>query len=101
MHWYPNLAFGGRSLNSHEMRYPPFEKEALAVISGIRHFHHYLYGREFTVYTDNTAVTWFYSQKEPKGRVARWIMYLLQYKFDIKYRQESNTETLMEYQEYR
>ena len=81
------IAFGGRALNSHEMKYPTFEKEALAVIAGIKHYHHYLYGRHFTVYTDNTAVTWLYSQKEPKGRVARWIMYLLQYDFDIKYRQ--------------
>ena len=81
------IAFGGRALNSPEARYPTFEKETLAVVSGIKHFHHYLYGRSFTVYTDNTAVTWLFSQKEPKGRVTRWIMYLLQYSFDIKYRQ--------------
>ena len=59
------IAFGGRALNIHEERYPTFEKEALAVVSGIKHFHHYLYGRSFSVYTDNTAVTWLYAQKEP------------------------------------
>ena len=32
------------------------------------------------------CVTWLYDQKQPKGRIARWIMYLLQYKFEIKYR---------------
>ena len=48
------IAFGGRALNSHEARFPTFKKKALAVVSGIKHFHHYLYGRSFTVYTDNT-----------------------------------------------
>ena len=73
-------------MNKHEINYPVYEKEALAVVAGIKHFHHYIYGRQFTVLCDNTAVTWLYDQKQPKGRIARWIMYLLQYKFEIKYR---------------
>ena len=83
------IAFGGRTLNKHEINYSVYEKEGLAVISGIKHFHHYLYGRHFTIWTDNTAVTWLYSQKEPKGKLARWIMSLLEYDFTVKYRKGS------------
>ena len=75
------IAFGGRALNKHEKNYSVYEKESLSVLSAIKHFHHYLYGRHFTVYCDNTAVTWLFSQKEPRGRVARWIMSLMEYDF--------------------
>ena len=83
------IVFGGRAFKTHEIRYSVFEKEAFAVVAGIKHFHLYLYGRSFTVFTDNTPFTWLYSQKEPKGRVGRWIMYLLRYTFYVKYRQGS------------
>ena len=80
------IAFGGTSLNKHQILYPTHQKELLAVLSGIKHFHHYLYGRHFTVYCDNTAVSWLFAQKEPKGRIARWVLSLLEYDFTVKYR---------------
>ena len=81
------IAFGGRSLNKHEVNYSVYEKEGLAVVSGIKYFHHYLYGRPFTVFCDNTAVTWLFAQKQPVGRICRWICSLMEYDFTIKYKQ--------------
>ena len=80
------IAYAGRSLNSHERNYSINELEALAVVSAIEYFHVYLYGRKFKVYTDNSSITWLYKQKQPRGRLARWILKLMMYTFDIIYR---------------
>ena len=57
------IAYGGRSLNKHERNYSVNELESLAVLSGVTYFHVYLYGRKFTIYTDNSAITWLYNKK--------------------------------------
>ena len=80
------IAYAGRSLNPHERNYSVNELEALAVISGIKHFSVYLYGRKFKVFTDNSSITWLYSQKQPKGRISRWILKLQEYDFDIVFK---------------
>lgn len=36
------IAYGGRSLNKHERKYPISEHEGLAIIEGIKTFHVYL-----------------------------------------------------------
>ena len=68
------IAYAGRTLNKFERNYSVNELEALSVVEGIKHFHVYLYGRPFKVFTDNSSITWLYRQKEPKGRIARWIL---------------------------
>ena len=61
------------------------EKEALAVVTTMKHFRVYLLGRKFHVITDNSALRWLYSL-EPKGRIARWIMDLQEFDFDVRHR---------------
>ena len=59
MHVYPNgtrrpiIAYASRTLNEHEMRYGQIDKEALAIMFGLKRFHLYLYGRHFTILTDH------------------------------------------------
>ena len=77
------MQYAGRSLNKHERNYSVNELEALAVISEIKDFNVYLYGRKFKVFTDNSSITWLYSQKKTKGRIARWILKLQEYDFEI------------------
>jgi hypothetical protein len=78
------VAYGGRSFNEHERKYSPTEAEAAAVIAGIKHFDMYLRGNEFTVFTDHAALVWMFNIKAPTGRLARWAMFLQQYKHTIK-----------------
>lgn len=80
------VAYAGRSLNSAELSYSATEKEALAVIEGIKKFQPYLYGRKFTVHTDHHALKWLMTIKDVTGRLARWSLFIQQFDFDIKHR---------------
>ncbi|XP_015747378.1 PREDICTED: uncharacterized protein K02A2.6-like [Acropora digitifera] len=47
------IAYASRSLTDRESRYRQTEREALAVVWGIEHFHLYLYGSSFKVIADH------------------------------------------------
>ena len=58
------IAYFSRALKRVEINYSVTHCELLAVIDGISHFHHYLYGRKFTVRTDHGALQWLMSFKD-------------------------------------
>ena len=80
------MAYGGRELNNAEKRYSTTEREALAVVDGIKRYQPYLHGRKFFVHTDHSSLSWLMNVKDPTGRLARWALQLQQYDFDIVYR---------------
>ena len=47
------IAYASRSLNTAERNYSTTEKEALAMIFGVKNFHKFLYGQSFTMKTDH------------------------------------------------
>ena len=80
------LAYYSRVLSKPERRYCVTRKELLAVVEGVRHFHHYLYGRRFLVRSDHGALQWLLNFKNPEGQLARWIELLDTYDFTIQHR---------------
>ena len=50
------VAFASKALTSAQVNYSNIERECLAVVYGIQRFHHYLYGRPFTVISDHKPV---------------------------------------------
>ena len=43
------IAYASRSLAPAEKQYSQLEKEALAIVFGIKKFHQFLYGRKFVI----------------------------------------------------
>ena len=84
------ISYGGRELNLAEKRYSTTEREALAVVDGIKRYRPYLSGAKFYVHTDHGSLSWLMNVKDPTGRLARWALQLQQYDFEILYRPGSS-----------
>ena len=59
------------------------EKECLALLFAIKKFRPYLDGYKFVAITDHSALTWLKNRKEPTGRLARWVLEMQQWDFEI------------------
>ena len=95
-HTYPDgtehlVAFASHTLTSSERNYAQIEKEALALVFGIKKFHQYLYGRKFTLVTDHKPLTTILGPKKgvpplAAARLQRWAVLLSAYSYTIQYK---------------
>jgi hypothetical protein len=80
------LEFYSRKMTPAETRYITREQELLAIKDALRHWRHYLLPKPFSIYSDHESLKYIKTQKEPKGKLARWLDYIQQFNFgDIKY----------------
>lgn len=80
------IAYGSRTLTKSERNYCITRREMLALVYFIKHFKHYLIGREFILRTDHGSLVWLHKFKEPDGQIARWFQQLASYTFKIQHR---------------
>lgn len=82
------IAYGHKSLTECERRYCQTEKEALALVWVVEHFHMYLYGmKEFELITDHKPLEVIFGPKsKPCARIERWVLRLQSYTFKVIYR---------------
>ena len=73
------IAFASRSLSKAERNYAQIDKEALATVWGVKKFHNYLFGRNFTLLTDHEPLTSIFhpSKSLPAVTAARLQRYAL------------------------
>ena len=79
------------TLTASEKNYAQLEKEALALIFGIKKFHQYLYGRRFTLVTDHKPLTAILGPKKgipslAAARLQRWAILLSAYDYKIVFK---------------
>ena len=80
------ISYWSRQLTKAERNYSAIEREALAAVSTIKEFYPYVYGFSFKLITDHNPLTSLHSLKDVGGRLSRWIIYLQQFDFEVKYR---------------
>ena len=89
------IACASSTLSPSEQNYSKTEKEALAIIFGLKKFHQYLFGRGFTLQTDHKPLAFLFGPKRgipvlAASRLQRWYIQLAAYQYDIEYRPSKN-----------
>ena len=59
--------------------------ELYALLEATKAFRLYLLGRPFIFYTDHYSLQWLRSFKHPEGKLARWLMQLEEFRFEIRH----------------
>ena len=77
-------------MHGSELGHPPVEKEANAIIESIRYWRHFLTGKQFSLVTDQEAVSFIFDKKH-KGKIKndkiyRWKLELSTYSYSIKHK---------------
>ncbi len=85
------IAYASRTMTQSERNYAQIEKEALALIFGVKKFHQFLYGRPFTLVTDHQPLTAVLGSKRglptvAAARLQRWAILLSAYQYDLEFR---------------
>ncbi|KAF9752793.1 Retrovirus-related Pol polyprotein from transposon 17.6, partial [Nosema granulosis] len=89
---YP-VAFASRGLRPAEFKYSITEKEMLAALWAMEYFDFFLYGREFTVFTDHKALeAWNAKGVIKSARIERWHERLQRYNCIMKYKKPQELE---------
>ncbi|CAA7012879.1 unnamed protein product [Microthlaspi erraticum] len=79
------IAFYSEKMAGPRSRYSTYDVELYAVVQSIKHWRHYLFHREFVLYTDHDALKHMGSQDKVSSRHANWFAYLQQFTFVIKH----------------
>ena len=85
------VAFASCRLTKAESNYSQIEKEALAIVFGVKKFHKYLFGRCFSLITDHKPLLSILSAKAEvpsvaAARMQRWAVFLSAYSYEIEFK---------------
>lgn len=93
-HEYPEgtenpIQFASQTLSGAQQRYCQIDKEAYAIIFGLRKFYQFLYGRKFILVTDNNPLAQIFSHK--KGlptlsvtRIQHYAIFLSSFEYELR-----------------
>ena len=89
------ISFASRTLSPAERNYSQLEKEALAIIFGIKRFHQYLYS---TLYSDHKPLERIFSESHAtpsmaSAKIQRWALTLAACQYTVKYKPGKNMST--------
>lgn len=81
------LGFFSKKLNPAQVKYSTFDRELLAAYQAVKHFRHFLEGREVIVFTDHKPLIFSFNQKldNASARQIRYLEYISQFTTDIRH----------------
>ena len=73
------IAFASNSMSKAQRNYCTTKRELLAVVVYTKKFRHFLWGGDFTLRTDHSALKWLLNFKDAEGMVGRWLTHLSEF----------------------
>ena len=83
------VSFYSRSTTKAERKWDTRDLEVLAIISTLEHYRPIVDGQRLKLITDHKNLKWLLDQKNPSGRLGRWVLRLSEFDFELEYRQGS------------
>ncbi|XP_070614630.1 FK506-binding protein 15 isoform X1 [Erythrolamprus reginae] len=85
------IAFFSRTMTSTERNYSQLDKEALALVAGVKKFHNYIFGRNFELVTDHKPLLGLLAPNKPtppfmSPRLIRWALFLSGYQYELTHK---------------
>lgn len=99
-HRYPNgserpIQYSSQSLNPTQMKYCQLDKEAYAIMFGVRKFYQFLYGRQFVLQVDNKPLMQILTPKKTlptltATRMKHYSVFLSMFDFEMEFKSSKN-----------
>ena len=94
------ISYASRMLCISERNYSQIEKEAHAIIFGIKKYVKYLMGRHFTLYTDHKPLVRLFDPKQATSstaaaRIQRWSLFLSNYDYTVEQKKRINNSNAL------
>ena len=70
------VVYGSRQLKNHENNYLTNDLELVAIVFALKIWRHYLYGKQFLVFSDHKSLKYIFTQQDLNMRQCRWMEYL-------------------------
>ncbi|CAI6375162.1 unnamed protein product [Macrosiphum euphorbiae] len=80
------IGYASRKVLDSEKTYSSTTLELLGLVFGITYFREFLWGRKFTVFSDNISLQYYKNLKIPSARIARLTLKILDFDFTIKHK---------------
>ena len=80
------ISFMSKVLTEMQSRYSNIECEILGVVTGVEHFHQYLFGKQCTLYTDHKPIESLVLKPLVDTRIQCLMLRLTQYHINIEYK---------------
>ena len=84
------IHYVSKQLHGAQLSWPVIEKEGFGVMFAIKKLSPYLYGSEFTIYTDHKPLKSLFVNQNRNVKVQRWSIALAEMGAKIKYREGKN-----------
>jgi hypothetical protein len=80
------VSFYSRSTTKAERKWDTRDLEVLAIIATLEHYRPVIDGQRLKVISDHKNLKWLMDQKNPSGRLGRWVLRLSEFDFELEYR---------------
>ncbi|XP_026399861.1 uncharacterized protein LOC113295752 [Papaver somniferum] len=86
------IAFYNKPLGPRAAALSTYEKELLAIVQAVTKWKHYLQGQHFIIHIDHQSINYFLKQKISTTLQQKWLMKLLGFDYEVKYKKGSENK---------
>ena len=79
------VSYCSYALSPPQQNWETYSQETFALVLAVRKWHMYLFGNKFTFRSDHDPLKSIRNKKDPRGKIANWLMELEEYDYDIQH----------------